>query len=90
MGRVGGTAQNFIQLDMSDRPEKEVNCSRNYAKFTTRPGGDTVDVEVVTDSGNSVTVDGRTMTARGDSSRARVGSHVRLMPDWEFELVKRS
>lgn len=90
IGRKGGSAPQFIQLDMSDRPDKEVNCSRNYAKFTSRPGVDAVDVEVVTDSGNSVTVDGRTMTCKGDSSKAKLGSHVRLMPDWEFELVKRS
>ena len=90
MGRVGGTAQNFIQLDMSDRPDKERNCSRDYVKLTPNESEDVLYVEVMNTKGNPVTVDGKTIKARGDTLTARIGSHISLMPDWEFEVVPRS
>lgn len=79
----------FIKLHMDDRPELAQHCSRHYAKITHR--GDAVpaifDVEVVNNSGNPVTVDGQTIRRKGETLPAQRGSRIKLMPDWEFEIV---
>jgi hypothetical protein len=79
----------FIKLHMDDRPELAQHCSRHYAKITHR--GDALpaifDVEVVNSSGNPVTVDGKTIRRKGETLPAQRGSRIKLMPDWEFEIV---
>ncbi|MGI6497187.1 MAG: hypothetical protein ACOX5G_14150 [Kiritimatiellia bacterium] len=79
----------FIKLHMDDRPELAQHCSRHYAKITHR--GDALpaifDVEVVNSSGNPVTVNGETIRRKGATLSAQVGSRIKLMPDWEFEIV---
>ena len=79
----------FIRLTMDDRPEQAKHCSREYARIkqsSTDP--DSFDVEVVTGSGNPVAVDGKVIRNKGETLPAKVGSHIALMPDWEFEITK--
>jgi len=74
---------------MDDRPEQAKHCSREYARIkqsSTDP--DSFDVEVVTGSGNPVAVDGKVIRNKGETLPANVGSHIALMPDWEFEITK--
>lgn len=79
----------FLQLNMYDRPEKETFCSRHYVKITQRDNDEDVfDVEVMNESRNPVTIDGKTIRGKGETVMAKVGSHIKLMPDWEFEIIK--
>jgi hypothetical protein len=87
LGREKGPVSGaFIYLDMSDRPAAlEKQCSRKYAKITAR--GELLDVEVVATSGNDVRVDGQIVSNAGEVLQAKLGSHIELNPDWEFEVV---
>lgn len=89
LGRGTSASGTFIHLDMSDRPDLAKHCSREYAKITPQYGTDKLDVEVVNTSHNKVVVDGRVLLNKGDVAQAKVGSHIVLNPDWEFEVVNR-
>lgn len=79
----------FVKLDMSDRTELAVHCSRHYARIKLRENETGVfDVEVVNTKRNPVVVDGKQIRGRGETAEAREGSIIELMPDWKFQIKK--
>lgn len=82
----------FLRLNMNDpqgveRPGAD-RCSRRYIRVTEGEG--VLNIDLITDSGNECVVDGKTLSAKGESAVAKAGSVITLNPDWKFEVVSAS
>lgn len=80
-----GFSTAFVELNMNGNPRAN-ECSRQYVRL--RENGEGFDVELLTGSGNTLGVDDATVTNKGECLFAKVGSTIKLQPDWYIQVIK--
>lgn len=80
-----GFSTAFVELNMNGNPRAN-ECSRQYVRL--RENGEGFDVELLTGSGNTLAVDDATVTNKGECLFAKVGSTIKLQPDWYIQVIK--
>lgn len=88
VGRSAAEAKEaFVELLMTSKKDK-AQCSRQYIRMDLAENGTEFKVTLLNSSRNPAIVDGEKLVMLNSSATAKLGSHIKLNPGYELEIVK--